>query len=61
MAAEERVGVKQEGTHLLLDAHTFGLLAELDYRETPGVSAVPLGDGTWLTHDGETVLRGATV
>ncbi|MFF5768593.1 hypothetical protein ACFY8F_39495 [Streptomyces tanashiensis] len=58
VAAEEQW--VEEGTHLLLDAHTLRPLAELDYPHTPGVSAVPLGDGTWLTHDGETVLRWAT-
>ncbi|MFF5922795.1 hypothetical protein ACFY8C_31425 [Streptomyces flavochromogenes] len=47
----------EEGTHLLLDAHTLTPLAEVDYPETSGVCAVPLGDGTWLTADGETVLR----
>ncbi|MFI1660473.1 hypothetical protein ACH4ZU_37030 [Streptomyces sp. NPDC020472] len=58
VAAEEQWA--EEGTHLLLDAHTLRPLAELDYPETPGGSAVPLGDGTWLTHDEETVLRWAT-
>ncbi|MEU7390054.1 hypothetical protein [Streptomyces tanashiensis] len=58
VAAEEQWA--EEGTHLLLDAHTLRPLAELDYLHPPGVSAVPLGDGTWLTHDGETVLRWAT-
>ncbi|MFF8513617.1 hypothetical protein ACF064_36910 [Streptomyces sp. NPDC015492] len=59
VAAEEQWA--EEGSHLLLDSHTLRPLAELDYPETPRVSAVPLGDGTWLTHDGETVLRWAIV
>ncbi|MFF8507392.1 hypothetical protein ACF064_04810 [Streptomyces sp. NPDC015492] len=37
-----------------------GPLAEIDYPQAPGVAAVPLGDGTWLTHDGETVQRWTT-
>ncbi|MEU0405853.1 hypothetical protein ABZ318_37770 [Streptomyces sp. NPDC006197] len=55
VAAEEQWA--EEGIHLLLDAHTLRPLAELDYPQTPGVAAVPLGDGTWLTHDGGTVRR----
>ncbi|WP_405754094.1 hypothetical protein [Streptomyces sp. NBC_00073] len=50
----------EEGTHLLLDAHTIEPVAELDYPQAPGVTAVPLGDGTWLTHDQETVQRWTT-
>ncbi|MGW7286947.1 hypothetical protein ACWGH4_15815 [Streptomyces sp. NPDC054847] len=50
----------EEGTHLLLDAHTLRPLAELDYPQTPGVTAVPLGDGTWLVRDDETVQRWTT-
>ncbi|MFF5790350.1 hypothetical protein ACFY8P_35930 [Streptomyces sp. NPDC012693] len=50
----------EEGTHLLLDAHTLRPLAEIDYPEAPGVVAVPLGDGTWLTRDEETVRRWTT-
>ncbi|GGV99221.1 hypothetical protein GCM10010230_24820 [Streptomyces narbonensis] len=57
VAAEEQW--TEEGTHLLLDAHTLRPLAELDYPLTPGVSAIPIGDGTWLTAHGETVLRWA--
>ncbi|MFE5591212.1 hypothetical protein [Streptomyces sp. NPDC056549] len=57
VAAEEPWAEK--GTHLLLDAHTLRPLAELDYPHASGISAVPLGDGTWLTHRGETVLRWA--
>ncbi|MFE6818371.1 hypothetical protein [Streptomyces sp. NPDC057677] len=34
--------------------------ADIAYPRTPGVSAVPLGDGTWLTHDGGTVQRWTT-
>lgn len=58
-AAEEQWA--EEGTHLLLDAHTLRPLAEVDYPQSPGVSAVPIGDGTWLTADGETVLRWSSV
>ncbi|MFE2013596.1 hypothetical protein [Streptomyces sp. NPDC059491] len=58
-AAEEQWA--EEGTHLLLDAYTLRPLAEVDYPETSGHSAVPLGDGTWLTADGETVLRWGSV
>lgn len=50
----------EEGTHLLLDAHTLRPLAELDYPRTPGVTAVPLGDGTWLVREDETVQRWTT-
>ncbi|MEU4726815.1 hypothetical protein [Streptomyces sp. NPDC023588] len=50
----------EEGTHLLLDADTLRPVVELDYPHAPGVAAVPLGDGTWLTHDHETVLRWTT-
>ncbi|MGA5068216.1 hypothetical protein ACPB9E_31315 [Streptomyces exfoliatus] len=50
----------EQGTHLLLDAHTLKALAELDYSQTPGAAAVPLGDGTWLTHGEETVRRWTT-
>ncbi|MFV6029121.1 hypothetical protein [Streptomyces sp. NPDC056264] len=50
----------EEATHLLLDGRTLGPLADIAYPRTPGVSAVPLGDGTWLTHDGETVQRWTT-
>ncbi|MEU2236765.1 hypothetical protein [Streptomyces vietnamensis] len=57
VAAEEQWA--EEGTHLLLDARTLRPLAELDYPQPPGVTAVPLGDGTWLTHDEETVQRWA--
>lgn len=55
VAAEEQWA--EEGTHLLLDAHTLRPVAALDYPQAPGVVAVPLGDGTWLTHDGETAYR----
>ncbi|MGA5195618.1 hypothetical protein [Streptomyces exfoliatus] len=58
VAAEEQWA--EEGTHLLLDAHMLRPLAELDYPQTPGVTAVPLGDGTWLTLDEETVRRWTT-
>ncbi|KOU27908.1 hypothetical protein [Streptomyces sp. WM6368] len=47
----------EEGTHLLLDAHTLEPVAELDYAQAQGVAAVHLGDGTWLTHDQETAQR----
>ncbi|KQX50104.1 hypothetical protein ASE09_16915 [Streptomyces sp. Root66D1] len=57
-AAEEQWA--EEGTHLLLDAHTLRPLAELNYPQTPGVCAVPIGDGTWLSADGETVMRWTT-
>ncbi|MFD0119892.1 hypothetical protein [Streptomyces virginiae] len=50
----------EEGTHLLLDARTLEPVAELDYPQVPGVAAVPLGDGTWLTHEQETVQRWTT-
>ncbi|MGW7465070.1 hypothetical protein ACWGJT_10245 [Streptomyces xantholiticus] len=50
----------EEGTHLLLDARTLRPLAELDYPQTPGITAVPLGDGTWLIRDEETVQRWTT-
>ncbi|MFJ4862886.1 hypothetical protein [Streptomyces sp. NPDC088748] len=55
VAAEEQWA--EEGTHLLLDARTLEPVAELDYAQAPGVAAVPLGDGTWLTHDQETAQR----
>ncbi|MFB7043075.1 MULTISPECIES: hypothetical protein [unclassified Streptomyces] len=58
VAAEEQWA--EEGTHLLLDARTLRPLAALDYPRAPGVSVLPLGDGTWLTHDGDTVLRWTT-
>ncbi|MFF9066502.1 hypothetical protein ACF09E_14225 [Streptomyces sp. NPDC014891] len=58
VAAEEQWA--EEGTHLLLDGRTLRPLAELDYPQTPGVTAVPLGDGTWLTYDEETVQRWTT-
>ncbi|MDV5149477.1 hypothetical protein R1T08_36500 [Streptomyces sp. SBC-4] len=58
VAAEEQWA--EEGTHLLLDANTLRPLAELNYPQTLGVSAVPLGDGTWLTRDEETVQRWTT-
>ncbi|MEU3744087.1 MULTISPECIES: hypothetical protein [Streptomyces] len=51
----------EESTHILLDAHTLRPLAEVGYPRTPGATAVPLGDGTWLTRDGETVERWTTV
>ncbi|WP_328945872.1 hypothetical protein OG259_34995 [Streptomyces sp. NBC_00250] len=50
----------EEGVHVLLDARTLMPLAELDYPWPPGVTAVPLGDGTWLTRDDDTVRRWAT-
>ncbi|MCX4986821.1 hypothetical protein [Streptomyces sp. NBC_00572] len=50
----------EEGIHLLLDARTLRPLAELDYPRPPGVTAVPLGDGTWLTYDEDTVRRWTT-
>ncbi|MGA5218261.1 hypothetical protein ACPCAE_19650 [Streptomyces cinereoruber] len=58
VAAEEQCA--EEGVHLLLDARTLGPLAVLDYPREPGVPAVPLGDGTWLTLDGEEVPRWTT-
>ncbi|KJY48037.1 MULTISPECIES: hypothetical protein [Streptomyces] len=58
VAAEEQWA--EEGIHLLLDARTLEPVAELDYPQAPGVAAVPLGDGTWLTHDQETVQRWTT-
>jgi hypothetical protein len=50
----------EEGIHLLLDARSLRPLAELDYPQTPGVTAVPLGDGTWLVRDDESVQRWTT-
>ncbi|MFD5372145.1 hypothetical protein [Streptomyces sp. NPDC127103] len=50
----------EEAAHLLLDGRTLRPLADVAYPRTPGVSAVPLGDGTWLTHDEETVQRWTT-
>ncbi|WP_329625340.1 hypothetical protein OG357_37395 [Streptomyces sp. NBC_01255] len=58
VAAEEQWA--EEGTHLLLDARTLRPLAAVAYPRTPGVAAIPLGDGTWLTHDEETVQRWTT-
>ncbi|MFF5920943.1 hypothetical protein ACFY8C_21765 [Streptomyces flavochromogenes] len=58
VSAEEQWA--EEGTHLLLDARTLRPLAELAYPRPQGVTAVPLGDGTWLTRDGESVRRWAT-
>ncbi|MDX2562895.1 hypothetical protein PV371_25010 [Streptomyces sp. TX20-6-3] len=58
VSAEEQWA--EEGTHLLLDARTLRPVAELAYPQAPGVSAVPLGDGTWLTHDEDTVRRWTT-
>ncbi|MFI8293709.1 hypothetical protein ACIGBL_31695 [Streptomyces sp. NPDC085614] len=55
VAAEELWA--EEGTHLLLDARTLRPLAALDYPQPPGVAAVPLGDGTWLTVEEERVRR----
>ncbi|WP_395366167.1 hypothetical protein ACHGLA_33800 [Streptomyces sp. YH02] len=48
------------GVHLLLDARTLGPLAALDYGRRPGVTVVPLGDGTWPTCDAEGVRRWTT-
>ncbi|MFE9884454.1 hypothetical protein [Streptomyces scopuliridis] len=58
VAAEEQWA--EQGTHLLLNARTLRPIAELDYPQAPGARAVPLGDGTWLTHDQETVQRWTT-
>ncbi|MFF3838768.1 hypothetical protein [Streptomyces sp. NPDC001930] len=58
VAAEEQWA--EEGTHLLLDARTLRPLAALDYPRPQGVTAVPLGDGTWLTRDGESLRRWTT-
>ncbi|WP_432753982.1 hypothetical protein ACE1OA_34545 [Streptomyces sp. JL2001] len=55
VAAEEQWA--EEGTHLLLDAHTLRPLAAVDYPQLAGVAAVPLGDGTWLTVEEDTVRR----
>ncbi|WP_338491632.1 hypothetical protein [Streptomyces sp. SJL17-4] len=58
VAAEEPWA--EEGVHLLLDARTLMPLAALDYGRRPGVTVVPLGDGTWLTCDAEGVRRWTT-
>ncbi|MET9653298.1 hypothetical protein ABZZ44_23935 [Streptomyces sp. NPDC006460] len=55
VAAEEQWA--EEGTHLLFDAHTLRPLAAVDYPQPSGVAAVPLGDGTWLTVEEDTVRR----
>ncbi|MEU3303940.1 hypothetical protein ABZ729_29620 [Streptomyces sp. NPDC006678] len=51
-----------DNRHLILDGHTLQPVAEVDY---PGAAncddPLALGDGTWLTTDGDTVQRWRTV
>ncbi|MFD9243220.1 hypothetical protein ACFV0D_15055, partial [Streptomyces sp. NPDC059556] len=57
-AAEEPWG--EEAAPLLLDGRTLRRSPTSRTRGHRGLSAVPLGDGTWLTHDGETAQRWTT-
>ncbi|MEV5441894.1 hypothetical protein AB0N23_05000 [Streptomyces sp. NPDC052644] len=43
--------------HFLLSATDLSVLAEVHYPTTVSTMPVPLGDGTWLTTDGDTVHR----
>ncbi|WP_405942973.1 hypothetical protein [Streptomyces sp. NBC_00207] len=43
--------------HWLLDADTLRPLGRLDYPAPVGEDVTVLGDGTWLTHDGERLHR----
>ncbi|MEU6391936.1 hypothetical protein [Streptomyces sp. NPDC046939] len=46
-----------DSRHLLLDAHTLQPVAELDYAGTTCADPLALGDGTWLTAEGDVVRR----
>ncbi|MFI6285509.1 hypothetical protein ACIBCM_12240 [Streptomyces sp. NPDC051018] len=51
----------EETRHFVLDATTLRPVTELDYAGTGGPSPLPLGDGTWLTTEGDTVRRWSAV
>ncbi|HET6357134.1 hypothetical protein [Streptomyces sp.] len=55
-AAEDPWG-EDSARHFLLDATTLRAVAELYYPATVEAPPLPLGDGTWLTIDGDTVRR----
>ncbi|MCD7443451.1 hypothetical protein K4B79_35215 [Streptomyces lincolnensis] len=43
--------------HLLLDSRTLRPVAEVRYPGTSCLDPIALGDGTWLTTDGDLVRR----
>lgn len=47
----------EEARHFLLDAHTLEPMAEIDYPATTSLDPLALGDGTWLTVEGDEVSR----
>lgn len=47
----------EENCHLTLDGYTLQPLAELDYPGTACFDPIALGDGTWLTVEGDVVRR----
>ncbi|MER6994460.1 hypothetical protein [Streptomyces sp. NPDC000410] len=50
----------EDNRHLILDGHTLQPVAELDYPGASSFDPLALGDGTWLTVDGDTVRRWRT-
>ncbi|GAA1890648.1 hypothetical protein [Streptantibioticus ferralitis] len=46
-----------DNRHLILEAHTLQPVAELDYPGTVSCDPLALGDGTWLTTEGDLVRR----
>ncbi|WP_330339262.1 hypothetical protein [Streptomyces sp. NBC_00557] len=47
----------EDNRHLILDGHTLQPVAEVDYPGTTCYDPLALGDGTWLTTEGDVVRR----
>ncbi|MFI1824830.1 hypothetical protein ACH41E_00010 [Streptomyces sp. NPDC020412] len=50
----------EEARHFVLDAASLEPIAELDYAGAGDPAPLPLGDGTWLTVEGDSVRRWST-
>ncbi|MER6994867.1 hypothetical protein [Streptomyces sp. NPDC000410] len=50
----------EDNRHLILNGRTLQPVAELDYPGASSFDPLALGDGTWLTMDGDTVQRWRT-
>ncbi|WP_328862297.1 hypothetical protein [Streptomyces sp. NBC_00306] len=60
LAAVGKEQDSQDNRHLVLDGRTLQPVAEVDYPGTNCFDPLALGDGTWLTVEGDTVRRWRT-
>ncbi|RNF84679.1 hypothetical protein EEJ42_43965 [Streptomyces botrytidirepellens] len=57
LAAVAEEAWEGEARHFLLDARTLEVVAEIDYPASASLDPLALGDGTWLTVEGDEVSR----